>query len=193
MPATDFADASNFPSWRFPPPNEDGSPSGEGAVFKTPEDVPAGWTPSPHGMQAAVDAMTASFYKPDGTPVMERFPTWRFPPNDPDGSKGVLCKTADDVPPGWVSTPGAASEEALNPAKKPAKEPAKEPATPAKAEAKKAAKTDAPTPVPMTREAAIAELVASYGFQPDDPDMADASDEAVFEVLKVEAAKRVKP
>lgn len=187
-----------FPGFRYPPP-VDGVP-GEAKLFQTAADVPEGWSDHPDGVEASEAAakLAKSGTKTHTATGSLKFPGWRVPPGAVSLTEAKLFQTADEVPEGWTDGLVDPSEDpAKSPDKTASPAPAKAPAAVKKAaakEVKEPAKT-APTPPPpapvtLTRDQAVARLVAEFGYQANDPDMAQASDDAVLAVLTAEEAKR---
>lgn len=187
-----------FPGWRYPPLNEAGEP-GEAKLFNSPDDVPEGWSSHPMGAEAEA---AASYYesKVVTSEGMAKFPGWRLPPGATSMAEAVLFQSYADVPPGFTEglvDPDAPVEPAKEPAKltngdlKNAEKAAAKAETKSAKEAAKKIEAKPKAPVaPLTREEMIAKLVAEFGYQLNDPDMAAASDDAVANVLKDEEAKR---
>lgn len=191
-----------FPGWRYPPVNEAGEP-GEAKLFNSPDDVPEGWTSHPLGAEAEA---AASFYesKVVTSEGMAKFPGWRLPPGATSMAEAVLFHSYADVPPGFTEGLVDPDAPALEAPKEPkltngdlkivSKDELKAAATAKTKAAKDTAKAIEAKPkapvAPLTREEMIAKLVAEFGYQLGDADMAAASDDAVANVLKDEEAKR---
>lgn len=183
-----------FPGWRYPPVNEAGEP-GEAKLFTSQDDVPEGWSSHPLGAEAEAAASTyeSKIVTSEGA---AKFPGWRYPPGATSHSQAELFQAYADVPPGYTEglvDPDAPPEAAKEPAKELTADEKKAAKAAEKAAAKEAAKkleTKAKDAAPLTRDQAIAKLVAEFGFQVNDPDMAAASDDAVINALKDLEAKR---